>query len=374
MILAPEPALLDAIYDAVVNPAAWELVCDRISALAGATGTLLVPGRTEARAYGLRYSQSITGLIDDYVRDGWYLRDERNPAIGMFAQKPIVLDQDITTLDRIAASAYHHEFIKASGLKWFAGIGFNVRGEWWAAAIQRNDKQGPFQERDRERLEFVSGHLSRATTMAAALGYARAEGALEAFERMSVGALAIDGGGRVILANPAALALMGDGLQITLNQLRAADSEASAKLGALIQGSVRGPHVMVDSRQRMIMVVRPSGKRDYQIAACPLSVRGADVFSQARALLLIVDPEQRRKPGSELLRAQFSMTKSEAKLAALLAAGCSLADAADALAITEETARSYLKSIFTKTETHSQGQLVSLLASLSVLANDREVS
>lgn len=61
----------------------------------------------------------------------------------------------------------------------------------------------------------------------------------------------------------------------------------------------------------------------------------------------------------------FALTPAEARLAALLATGCSLEDAGDALGITRETARSRIKAIFQKTDTNRQGQLVALLASLA---------
>src|SRR5437868_6724293 len=69
MTSASEHALIDAIYDAVVHPDSWGVVCDRIAALAGATGTLLIPGRAEARAYGIPHSQSVGELFESYMRD-----------------------------------------------------------------------------------------------------------------------------------------------------------------------------------------------------------------------------------------------------------------------------------------------------------------
>jgi DNA-binding CsgD family transcriptional regulator len=65
------------------------------------------------------------------------------------------------------------------------------------------------------------------------------------------------------------------------------------------------------------------------------------------------------------LRERFQLTRAEAALALRLAEGESLADAAAALDIAYNTARSHLRAIFAKSGTHRQVQLVALLRSLA---------
>ena len=67
-------------------------------------------------------------------------------------------------------------------------------------------------------------------------------------------------------------------------------------------------------------------------------------------------------PTQLFLRNTYGLTSAEAHLARRLLVGQSLRKAARALEITYETARSRLKSIFRKTGTHRQGELVALLA------------
>jgi len=79
-----------------------------------------------------------------------------------------------------------------------------------------------------------------------------------------------------------------------------------------------------------------------------------------------------RPPGqaaAAVLAKQFALTTGEARLAVHLAAGASLHDAAAALGLTIETARTYSKRLFVKTGTHGQPDLVRLvLSSVVVLA------
>jgi DNA-binding CsgD family transcriptional regulator len=64
---------------------------------------------------------------------------------------------------------------------------------------------------------------------------------------------------------------------------------------------------------------------------------------------------------SARLRAAFSLTEAEARLAAQLAAGQDLRAAADKLGITYGTARTRLADIFQRTETRRQTELIKLL-------------
>jgi DNA-binding CsgD family transcriptional regulator len=63
----------------------------------------------------------------------------------------------------------------------------------------------------------------------------------------------------------------------------------------------------------------------------------------------------------DLLQSRFGLTPAEARLALHLVAGETLRSAEAKLSITYETARTHLKSIFSKTGTCRQAELVVVL-------------
>ncbi|WP_162901316.1 hypothetical protein [Breoghania sp. L-A4] len=70
-------------------------------------------------------------------------------------------------------------------------------------------------------------------------------------------------------------------------------------------------------------------------------------------------------PNVELLiRDCFSLTRSEARLAASLARSGTLEETLGDLSITRNTAKTHLRRIFTKTATRNQVELVRLIAAL----------
>ena len=76
--------------------------------------------------------------------------------------------------------------------------------------------------------------------------------------------------------------------------------------------------------------------------------RGADLFDQL------------------LVRDVLGLTLGEARVAALVGSGLAPREASERLGITEETARSVLKRVFSKTGVSRQSELVLLLSKLVI--------
>ena len=76
-------------------------------------------------------------------------------------------------------------------------------------------------------------------------------------------------------------------------------------------------------------------------------------------------------PGLIRLRAEFGLTKAEARLASYLANGASLASMAQAFDVKLTTIRSQLQQVFAKTGTSRQAELVALLLSQGYVSENR---
>ena len=75
---------------------------------------------------------------------------------------------------------------------------------------------------------------------------------------------------------------------------------------------------------------------------------------------------------TEQARALFALSPKEARLAASLASGRTLKQAADDNRIALSTARSHLQTVFRKTGTRQQSHLVALLKSAQAIARNTE--
>jgi DNA-binding CsgD family transcriptional regulator len=82
------------------------------------------------------------------------------------------------------------------------------------------------------------------------------------------------------------------------------------------------------------------------------------------AAVLISDPDRNGSTPEEILRVLFGLTPAESRLAGTLFGGCSLKEAGDALGTTRNTSATQLKSIFGKTNTRRQSDLMRLMGVL----------
>lgn len=195
--------------------------------------------------------------------------------------------------------------------------------------------------------------------------FARASGFTDAFQAMGIGALLLDRCGKVVRANQFAKTALGHDVQIVGERLTISNHAAAREVSLLIAQALNGnqfalsPPVKVfrDGRQPLAVYCRPIGDPEH------------DVCSTIRALILICDLDRPVLPAEEHLAGLFNLTVAEARLALRIAMGQTLQAAATALDIAKETARNQLKSIFEKTGTHRQAELVALLSRL--LAEER---
>ncbi len=112
---------------------------------------------------------------------------------------------------------------------------------------------------------------------------------------------------------------------------------------------------------------RPDGKLPLVVETVPVGSSAAPfALNPATAILLLIkDPEDDHAPAAESLRERYWLIAAEAAMAIHAARGKGLGAAAAALGIAPSTARSHLKRVFEKTNTHRQAELTWLLGRAS---------
>ncbi|MCO0637964.1 helix-turn-helix transcriptional regulator, partial [Lutimaribacter sp. EGI FJ00014] len=117
-------------------------------------------------------------------------------------------------------------------------------------------------------------------------------------------------------------------------------------------------------REGAVMVRRPM-RRPVLIDVLPVPAAAGAPFLFGKALLVLIDLEDRPVPKEGILIRLFRMTPAEAALSVLLCSGLTLAQASDRLRITQGTVRQRLKDVFRKTDTVRQSELISLLSAVA---------
>jgi DNA-binding CsgD family transcriptional regulator/PAS domain-containing protein len=356
---------LGLIYRVPLDPSAWTEVCEALAVAGRGAAAGIRPPVAEYRVRSMPHSASMAASARAYVRGQWYKRDTRDRGRELLATRGFFSDQDIVTEQEMKTDPFYADFLAGHGLRWSLAIGFRVSSNWWAATIQRSPEQGPFTREEQESLARLGPHLARACATALALKEAGAAGFAASFQGMKLGAIAIDSYGKVVLANSRAEQILGDGLDVSRGQLKSTRPQHDHDVERLVASLTEAPESHAAPHSFML---RRSRRGPIALHACPIS--GGDsadpVTGSLKGLILLAEADA-PPIHREALRELYGVTASEFRLIEQLVRGLSLQQSAKRLGIAVETARSYLKAIFAKTQTHRQGELIALLHRVSLV-------
>jgi len=174
------------------------------------------------------------------------------------------------------------------------------------------------------------------------------------------GAMLVACEGRPHLANRAALAILEkkDGLALARTGLVADRASDTRLLQQLLRDAIATPELGEPKGSPMTLPRR--------VARTSLIVRvvpgpGLDCWpgtNDRAALITLYDEDKCLEVDELVLSKLYGLTRGEAALAAILIKGKSIEEAAQELYISPHTARTHLKRIFMKTDTHRQSELV----------------
>lgn len=242
-------------------------------------------------------------------------------------------------------------------------------------AIARNLGSADFTAEDVRATNLIGSHLVTALKVwqRIADSEGRASAAFEAIERLSIGAVFLDEKMRPVLANPCAetLARSRDGLLLEAHRLSAIRPDDAKNLADAIASATRFGGARHDAPESATLaspawkcLIHRDPPRSPLIArVIPVGppYRSSMDVASARTIVFIMEPDRPPAIDASSLSSTFGFTHREAALAAGLVQGADLRQAARQMNIGIGTARSYLKRVLSKTDTHRQAELVSFL-------------
>jgi DNA-binding CsgD family transcriptional regulator len=185
-----------------------------------------------------------------------------------------------------------------------------------------------------------------------------ARSVLRAFEWLGYAGLLLGIEGEILGANTRAQVLLGEGSSIFDTPGGGTPKDMNQRLRHLIEAAlVANP----TSGSASIMLPRKHGR---PVIACAYTLGGKQARSEGdvSAILMLIDPDETRGPATHVLRDGFGLTGSEVALALGLFRGQTLKEIAQVRNTSIATIRVQLRSLFAKTSTRRQAELVALLA------------
>ena len=181
----------------------------------------------------------------------------------------------------------------------------------------------------------------------------------------------LDRSAKIIAANDSAEKFFSDSAEFHVKDksLVASDNTIAAQLERALHQASIGPNIILEDSNdttevgTRIIVHTAAKKHPYCLHILPLAQSNTVLGQFPVAVAYIIDPQLAYSQSTEVLKQCLGLTISEAFLCLQLLHGNSIKQAAQALKITEGSARQRLKTVFNKTKTHSQPELMRLLLS-----------
>lgn len=280
----------------------------------------------------------------------------------------------------VESSEFYQDFLIPYGFRWISGTRlFDASVQSGIIGIHSSVDQQPISDTGLQLLRRITPHWQRSLdlqrrAMALHDQWSMMRSLLNGIDYAT---LVCDANLSVLVANDAALELFrtSDGLTLIGDQIAMKDKAASNQFKRLFEDSAKLPfNNMGNVKQPQapkgaMLVTRPSGKVAYQLIVRKLQP-GQTMLNLANAdrfIVTVSDPTGVSVPNMRALALMYNLTSAETRLAQCLITGKSVEEIAQTLDLKLPTVRTQLASIFAKTQTNRQAELIVLLKSAAII-------
>jgi DNA-binding CsgD family transcriptional regulator/PAS domain-containing protein len=361
--------LIASIYEAAVEPTIWPSQLERMAEAVGHASVSLITTEDFDKPTDVWLANYDPAYIEARFRH--YARPDVNPSVRAameIAPRLVVPRKRFITDREFEKDPACQAILMAQGLFHGCIATLHRAGPLLSVLeVYRPRRLGEFGKSEVSFLQRLVPHAANALRVNRHLSVSQMHQrqAEEALNQLNVGVLLLTQDGRIVLANRAAEHLLqrGDGIASRDGKLATSRQLNGDRLACIIAratGRPAAPPVV-----EALRIDRDYDHRPLHLWAMPLPRESSNPLVrtwQADIMLIVIDPELGAAPPTEALRALYGLTEAEARLTSGLLHGERLEDYAARAGISVNTARTHLKSVFAKTDTDRQAELMRLLS------------
>jgi DNA-binding CsgD family transcriptional regulator len=351
------PIAIDSFYEAALAPELWPSALDTLSAAAGGIGALMLYMPHTGTAWSA-HTPSLNASVQAFFDEGWHAQNSRVPRglQAVAAGHSVFSDEMLFRPGELDREPIQIGLFDRYGLRSFAGFELVPAGV--AGAIERG--KHPFQEWELEAIRRALPHLSRASAFSLVRGNAHSDGVLDALSLLNCAAVLVDYRGCVLRMNAAAEPICRSSFKIEKQQLVPLHVGSRHAFTALINSAIAPARPNEIPVLFPVYVSRPA-RRPIWVQVMPIAGSIQDFFRFGKAVVLLKDPDLQAVSAAAEFQRNFNLTDAESRVAEYLSQGLSLNAIGLELGIAITTVRTHLQSIYSKTDTRRQGELIALL-------------
>jgi DNA-binding CsgD family transcriptional regulator len=345
----------DDIRAAALTGADWGPSLTRLAQAAGARGIVILHNRNR-RLIAHLSNPDVQGLVDSYLR-GKAPANLRQTRVSHDVEDGFRFDADDFDPREINRDPFYQDFLRPEGLGWHANARLRLNGsDEIAVSFKRELKRGPYAYGDRGALNGVLAALRVASDISGAVLEAETRGVLRVVAQPGAAAAELDSWGFVRRQHGEGGDSKGP-LRVRRLRLCAAREEEQRALDIAVDLVSRG------RRGQCYLRLRDPADNAYALRIVRVSGHARDVFNATAAIAVWRRAETGKREARDLSlgAAIYKLTSRETEIAQLLCSGRTVADVAEILSLSADGVRYHLKSLFEKTGTRRQAELVGLL-------------
>jgi DNA-binding CsgD family transcriptional regulator/PAS domain-containing protein len=360
---------IDAIYEAAPDPSRWPHALQAIADVFDDVGANLLWRRDDG-SFGNIVSPKLRDALQDYEREEWWRQDIRAGRGHEYAYRTnegAITDRHVATPEEIEAHPIYTRFLARHGLRWTAGTEISPDPTAIVTInVQRSSAKAAFTDDELRVLTQLGRYAEKSLRLSMRLFDAELSkaGLAEALARIDIGVFILDSISRVVFSNPAAEKLLCDGLALVNQRLLVGQSPERTALETAIAQAIHGGSHDLAAEPKSILIHRRQSDRPLIVYVLPIAAASkpeARFLTHASVIVLVIDPQAGDPADPAVVRDLLGLTLGEARVAALVGNGLSPRESAEKLNITEESARTVLKRVFSKVGVSRQSELVALL-------------
>lgn len=361
--------LVGQIYDAVSEPEGWDSFLGNLAATMGAHAARMRMVDKRNNNFGLIAGAGHDSAFDQHYADYYTKVDLFNPILAQQNVGAAFDSHHLIPDETFYRSEIYNDLFRQ--YDYFYGLGGNILKSdniISRIGVHRSRTQGPYSDQDLSLLNQLMPHLTRAFKLGTHLQELKSkqEGMEDALYRSSTPLILIDEYESVAFINQRAESLLNGNNNLTIinNHLQLLREVEQLQLHKLIHQAVATGARKGTKSGGAIRVTSETGEQRYNLIITPYPSRSTShlgLNTRICAAVFIHDTRQASKLSSDLLKTLYKLTPSEIRLAEGVVDGLTPAEAATKFGVSINTTRSQLRSLFAKTDTQRQAELVRLL-------------
>lgn len=361
--------LVGLIYDAVLKPDLWNAVLEKASGFVGGMGASIFRQDVIRKVGNAYYTW---GMDAEYEKLYFRKYIHINPLL------PAMLTVDVGRVSSNSEQLVPAEFFQTRFYREWAkpqGLIDNVfcileRSATSAAGfvVFRNERDGMADAKAYELLEAIVPHLRRAVLIGNVIEHKTTEsqGFSDLLDRIRAGVFVVDASGNIRYSNRTANEIVraGDYLRSAGGKLIARQTEANQLLQEAFRAAGDGG-ATISNKCVAIPLLAADGTR-HLLNLLPLTRQRAPGIDANAAAAVFVQKAAVELPNPpEVIASAYQLTKTELRVLLALVQLGGGPEIAEALGIGNGTVKTHLRSLFRKTGTKHQTDLVKLVAGFS---------